>query len=71
MTREEFDDIKPRLLTILHDSSPLPPRELLKKLVEDVNLADSEASNAIWRLIDDGDIRLSLDRKFEVAVPQG
>ena len=71
MTRKEFDDIRPLLLAILRDSSPLPPRELLDKLVEDVKLADSEASNAIWRLIDDGDIRLSLDRKFEVAVPQG
>ena len=68
MTREEFDDIKPRLLIILRDSSPLPPRELLNRLVEDVKLADSEASNAICRLIDDGDIRLRLDRKFDSLV---
>ena len=73
MTREEFDDIKPRLLIILRDSSPLPPRELLNRLVEDVKLADSEASNAICRLIDDGDrrvpdVRLRLDRKFDSLV---
>ena len=68
MTREEFDDIKPRLLIILRDSSPLPPRELLNRLVEDVKLADSEASNAICRLIDEGDIRLRLDRKFDSLV---
>ncbi len=70
MTRKEFDDIKPRLLDILRDVSPVPPRELLDELVKYGELPDSEARNAIWRLIDDGDIRLSLDRRFEVTVPQ-
>lgn len=67
MTRKQFDEIRPRLLEILLESSPLAPHDLLDKLVKDVSLADSEASNAICRLIDDGDIRLSLDRKFEAA----
>ena len=56
MTREEFDKIKPRLLDVLVESPPLTPQEFLEKLTTDVELEDSVARNAIWRLIDDGDI---------------
>ncbi len=72
MTREEFEAIKPRILCILERKPALAPQELLDVLKSDVELQlqDSGARNAIWRLIDDGVIRLSLDRKFEVAVPQ-
>ena len=70
MTREEFDEIRPRLLDILYKSSPLTPHDLLDKLIEDGMLTDSQASDAIERLIDDGDLHLSRDRKFEAAVPQ-
>ena len=67
MTREEFDEIKPRLLDVLSESPPLTPQELLEKLTTDVKLENSVARNAIWRLIDDGDIHVSLDRKFEAV----
>ena len=72
MTREEFDIIRPQIVDILANLSPLTPHELLDALTSDpqLQLQDSDARNAIWRLIDDGDIRLSLDRKFEVAIPQ-
>ena len=70
MTREEFDHIKPSIMSVLADSPPLPPKELRDKLIEDVGLHDSDARSAIWRLIDDGHIRLSLDLKLEVAIPQ-
>ena len=72
MTREEFDMIRPQIVDILANLSPLTPHELLDALTSDLRLQlqDSDARNAIWRLIDDGDIRLSLDRKFEVAIPQ-
>ena len=70
MKRGDFDNIKPAILSILTDSPPLSPIELLNKLTGEADLSDSEARNAIWRLIDDGEIRLGLDRKFEVAVPQ-
>ena len=70
MTREEFDAIKPDLLEVIANSSPMDLYELLKRLTTGANLQDSQARSAIWRLLDDGDIRLTLDRKFEVAVPQ-
>ncbi len=70
MTREEFDDIRPKLMDILQNSPPLAPRDMLDKLVKDGNLSDSQAMDAIGRLIDDGGIRFSKSRKFEVAVPQ-
>ncbi len=70
MTREEFDDIRPKLMDILHNSPPLAPRDLLDKLIKDGDLSDSQARDAIGRLIDDGDLRFSRSRKFEVAVPQ-
>ena len=72
MTREEFDIIRPQIVDILANLSPLTPHELLDALTSDpqLQLQDSDARNAIWRLIDDGDIRLSLDRKCEVAIPQ-
>jgi hypothetical protein len=67
MTREEYDKIKPLLLDVLVKSSPLTPEQFLEKLTSDVELEDSVARNAIWRLIDDGDIHVSLERKFEAA----
>ena len=70
MTRDEFDDIKPRLLGILNEQPPLSPRDLFDKLIEVGELSDSQAMDAIGRLIDDGDIRFSKSRKFEVATPQ-
>jgi hypothetical protein len=71
MTREEFDDIRPKLIDSLKCKPPLNASDLLSTLVGAADLSESEARNAIWRMIDDGDIRLSLDRKFEVAVTQG
>ena len=44
---------------------------MLDKLVKDGNLSDSQAMDAISRLLDDGGIRFSKSRKFEVAAPQG
>ena len=66
MTRTEFEFIKPDILNILEESLPLEPQNLLAKLTTDLSLEESEARHAIWRLLDDGDIRLSLDRKFEL-----
>ena len=70
MTREEFDDIRLKLLNIIQDSPPLAPRDLLHKLIKDGDLSDSQARDAIVRLIDDGDLHFNRRRKFEVAVPQ-
>ena len=70
MTREEFDDIRPKLLDIIQNSPPLAPRDLFDKLIKVGELSDSQAMDAIGRLIDDGDIRFSKSRKFEVATPQ-
>lgn len=73
MTREEFDRIKPLIMDVLAELPPLTPQELLDALTSTppLELQDSAARNAIWRLIDDGDLRLTLERKFEVAIPQG
>ena len=71
MTREEFDAIRLTLIEALRAKPPLYASDLLDTLVIAADLSETEARNAIWRLIDDGDIRLSLDRKFEVALPQG
>ena len=71
MTREEFDDIKLKLIDSLEKQPPLNAADLLSTLVNAGDISESEARNAIWRLIDDGDIHLSRDRKFEVALPQG
>ena len=70
MTREEFNDIRPKLLDIIQSSPPLAPRDLLDKLIKIGHLSDSQARDAIGRLIDDGDLRFSRSRKFEIAVPQ-
>lgn len=70
MTREEFDARKPELLEIMSNLSPMEPHKLFERLTIEADLDDSQARSAIWRLLDDGDIRLTLDRKFEVAVPQ-
>ena len=71
MTREEFDDIRPRLLEIIQNSPPLAPRDLLDKLIKVGGLSDSQARDAIVRLIDDGDLHFNRSRKFEVAVVRG
>ena len=67
MTRAEFELVKPKILTILEESLPLEPQNLLAKLTTELSLEEPEARHAIWRLLDDGDIRLSLDRRFELA----
>ena len=71
MTREEFDDIRPKLLGIIQNSPPLAPRDLLDTLIKVGGLSDSQARDAIVRLIDDGDLHFNRRRKFEIAVVQG
>ena len=67
MTREEFNRMKPDILEVLASKPPLDPQELIEILSEKLHLDIPESRHATWRLIDDGDIRLSLDRKFELA----
>ncbi len=71
MTRAQFESIRPRIIEFLSALPPLDPYELLEKLTAELQIEDSEVRNVIWRLIDDGDIRLTHERKFAVALPQG
>ncbi len=71
MTLEEYKAAKPRLIELLSESEPLPPRALHEKLMKDGHLPKREAYDAIARMIDDGTIDLRIDRRFEfVPDPQ-
>ena len=68
MTREEYDKIKQTLVNILAKQPSFAPRALLDTLISDAQLSDSDARNSIWRMIDDGTVRLNLDREYELIV---
>ena len=67
MTREEYEEIRPRLVEILDEHAPLSAPDLHAKYMEALELDEKEASHCLWRMLDDGYMYVRPDLRVEVG----
>ena len=67
MPRAEYEEIRPKLVKILAESEPVRAPELHEKFMETVNLDKRDASDCIWRMLNDGYLNVRDDLKVELG----
>ena len=67
MSREEFDELRPRVLEAIKEIPPQRPRDFHADLMEAVGLTDRQTRDVLGRLLNDGDLLFSKSRNFEAA----
>ena len=67
MPRAEYEEIRPTLVRILEESEPVRAPDLHKKFMKTVNLDKRDASDCIWRMLNDGYLNVRHDLKIELG----
>ena len=67
MTLAEYKEIRPKLVEILDEHAPMSVPDLHAKYMEALQLDKTDASECLWRMLDDGTMDINRDLKAEVG----
>ena len=67
MTLAEYEEIRPRLVEILAEHAPIHAPKLHEKYMNELGLDKRDASDCLWRMLDDGSLDINRDLKVEVG----
>jgi hypothetical protein len=59
--------MKAKILELLADGEAVDPQKLFADLMQTAGATDGQIRNAIWRLVEEGKVRWTWERKLELV----